>query len=372
MSRKLDSQKVLLEHSKAKVELLGTYLDMFLNIIGNDGFTRKIRVYDLFCGEGEYENKGEGSPITILRKVKNLHFINKARNNNIPPVDLLFNDIDEAKTQKLQSVIKAKSLYYPEYGDIKFTNLDYKDLVSKIAAEISKLKNEKAFIFIDPYGYKEVKASEIENLLSSRNSEVLLFLPTQFMYRFDNKGTPKALIDFLSEIVDYGSWNNSSSVWSFINQLNEGFRNFLGRKYFVDTFTIQKDPQTVFCLFFFSSHIRGFEKMLEAKWKLDSERGKGWSYEKTIGLFASQETNILEEKLEFFLKESKKYNGDIYEYTLRNGFLPKHATEIFKFWQKENKLFVGSDKNTKLRKGSFYINYQNYRDDFKRVFFKLQ
>ena len=94
MSKKQNAQKLLLEHSKAKVELLGKYLDRYLNIIANDRYTQKIKVYDLFCGEGEYNNGGKGSPLIILKAISDLHLLNKAHNKTIPPVDIRFNDLD--------------------------------------------------------------------------------------------------------------------------------------------------------------------------------------------------------------------------------------------------------------------------------------
>ncbi|MBK7882939.1 MAG: hypothetical protein IPJ81_03330 [Chitinophagaceae bacterium] len=66
MGRKRESQIVMLEHSKAKIELLEKYLQKYLNIISNDGFTNKINLFDLFCGEGIYENGGEGSPVILI------------------------------------------------------------------------------------------------------------------------------------------------------------------------------------------------------------------------------------------------------------------------------------------------------------------
>ncbi|MCB9038876.1 MAG: three-Cys-motif partner protein TcmP [Lewinellaceae bacterium] len=371
MAKKIDSQKILMEHSKAKVDLLGRYLDRFLNIISNDGFTNRIKVYDLFCGEGVYDNGGEGSPIVIMNKVKNLHFINKAKNNNIPSVDVHFNDINPVKIEKLKRVINQKNLHYQEFGKLHFSNLDYKHFIEQLAKALGKSQKEKAFIFIDPYGYKEVKASEIQKLLEAKNSEVLLFLPTQFMYRFDKNGTPKALMEFIGEIVDYEKWEENTSVWSFIDQMKNGFRQYLGADFFVDTFTIQKDPKTVYCLFFFSSHIRGFEKMLEAKWELDSDQGRGWSYETTFDLFSSFKTNKLAEALEVFLKEEKKYNGDVYEFVLHQGFLPTHANEVFKNWQNKNKLLTLSDGGEKVRRSAFYISYDNYKNNPNRVYYKL-
>lgn len=373
MGKKRESQIVMLDHSKAKVKLLSKYLEKYLNIIANDRYTQRISVFDLFCGEGIYENEGEGSPIAILRVLKEMHFANKAKNKNIPKVDLLFNDIDEFKIQKLKTIIEEKKLHYDSFGRLNFRSRDYKEIVDGLSAFIQNFKNEKAFIFIDPYGYKEIRASEIKKLLQSKKSEVLLFLPTQFMYRFDEKGTPQALIEILEELVDLKDWKPSNSVYEFIAKFKEALKNYLSNDFFVDTFTIEKDEATVFCLFFFSSHIRGFEKMLETKWQIDADEGKGWSYERTMNLFSFFKINPLEQKLvQLLLSGNKIYNGDIYEFTLRYGFLPTHAAEVFNALQSNNKLEVLSDKQEKIRKGAFYISYDNFKESPKKVYFKLK
>lgn len=369
---KRDVKTNLLNHSEAKVRLLGEYLKRYLNIISNDNYTERIKIYDLFCGEGVYENEGEGSPLVILRSVKDIHFVNVARLNKIQPIDCHFNDIDSSKVEKVKQAVKDKSLYYPEFGELEYSTKDYQDEIKKLSESLPKLKNQKAFVFIDPYGYKHIKASDIKNLLAKGNTEVLLFLPTQFMYRFDVNGTPESLKDFIDELVEYKNWKENDSVWKFIDQLKEAFRKYLGEKYFIDTFTIQKDPNTVFCLFFFCPHIKGFEKMLEAKWEIDTEQGKGWDYSGQQSLFHEQKTNVLEEMLKEFLKNGKKHNGEVYEFTLRAGFLPKHTNEIFYNWQNNGKLEVLTDKGEKARKGSFYIAYNYYRDESKKVNLKIK
>ncbi len=370
---KRKSQLSMLDHSKAKVKLLEKYLEKYLNIISNDGFTSKINIFDLFCGEGIYENEGEGSPIAILKCLKDLHYINKAKNKNIPSIDLIFNDKDEFKIEKLKGIVEEKKLHENVFGKLSFRSKDYKNIIDNLSTYINSLKNEKAFIFIDPYGYKEIRASEIKKLLASKKSEILLFLPTQFMYRFDERGTPQALIEILEELVDMKDWKPSLSVYSFIEQFKDALKNYLGKDFFVDTFSIEKNEATVFCLFFFSSHIRGFEKMLETKWQIDDDEGKGWSYEKTGNLFSNFKTNLLEQKLITLLSTGNKvYNGIVYEYTLRSGFLPTHTVEIFNSLQTEGKLEVTTEKDEKVRKGAFYINYENYKSSPKKVYFKLK
>lgn len=364
---KKDPKKYLLEHSEAKVGLLEKYLQKYLNIIVNDGYTKKIFLFDVFCGAGLYENNGFGSPLVMLKTVRNLYFANKAKNRKICPIELFFNDIDKVKIEKLKSIIKEKKLFFDEIGEIKFGNLPYNEILPKIIKFIRTLRAHKAFIFIDPYGYRDIRASHIRELLDNKKSEVLLFLPIQFMYRFDEKGTPPALTEIIGELVEYKYWLPATSVFNFIDQFTIALRDFLGKDFFVDTYTIQKDANTVFCLFFFSSHIKGFEKMLETKWELDEEEGRGFSFEKTGFLFVNEKISGFEANFLNYLKEFRS-NAGIYSFILSNGFLPKHVNELLKKLENEGKIISEKPK----RKNAFYISYDNYKDSPNKIKIKLE
>lgn len=367
----------LLDHSEAKVKLLGEYLKRYLNIISNDGYTQKIHIHDLFCGPGEFEDGGEGSPIVTLRQVKETYYTTiSRRKDGIPKINCHFNDILPNKISALQKAITDKSLHYSSIGELKFSSNDYANEVLEVSSKLKKLKNEKGFIFIDPYGYKEIKSEHIKQLMDcNKKAEVLLWLPTQFMYRFSKNGTPEALLSFIEELTDYKEWKKNDSVWKFIAQLKEGFQSYLGNQYFVDNFSLQKEENTVFCLYFFTSHIKGFEKMLETKWEIDTDQGRGWRYTDStsqIPLFDEVITNELEDKLKIYLQE-KRFNGEVYEFTLRQGYLPKHANQIFQQWQKNNLLDVNLANGEKARKNSFYLKYHKPSDsNIKKVYFTLK
>jgi three-Cys-motif partner protein len=365
----------LLNHSEAKVKLLSEYLKRYLNIISNDGYTEKINIYDLFCGQGLYEDGGEGSPLVALRKVKETYYTKIANTpSKLPKINCQFNDIDKSKINILKEAIKSKSLHYKNIGDVEFTSNDYQDEVKRLSDSFSKFKNEKGFVFIDPYGYKDVKATHIKQLLNcKKKSEVLLWLPIQFMYRFSGSGMPESLSNFINELDISEKMDNCNSVWDFISTLKNGFQSYLGKDYFVDNFSLKKEENTVFCLYFFTSHIKGFEKMLEAKWEIDSEQGRGWEYlGNQPSLFYDDKTNELEDKLKEFLKV-KRYNSEVYEYTLRQGYLPKHTNQIFEVWQKNNIFEVYLLNGEKARRKSFYIKYFKPSDENnKKVFFTLK
>jgi three-Cys-motif partner protein len=365
---KKDTENFLPEHSKIKIELLNRYLDRYLGIICNDGYTQRIRVYDLFCSKGLYGSEDFGSPLVILKCIKQVCFAQKAKGKPVPKIDVYFNDKNIKKVEILKQNVSELNLHYSEFGALTFTANDYQDEAHKVITLLPSLKNEKVFLFIDPFGYKFIKASQIKAIMGEKNAEVLLFLPTQFMYRFDG-ARPVALQDFISEIVDINVWKPNSSIFLYIEQIKEGFRKFMGPGYFVDTFTIQKEPQTAFCLFFFSSHIRGFEKMLESKWEIDTAEGRGWKYERSGHLFA-QDRNELEDSLLGFLKEAKT-NSELFAFTLSLGFLPKHINEVLTALQQENRIIVIKSDGAPARKGAFYISYDNYKHEPERITIKL-
>jgi len=370
-----DSQISMYEHSEIKVRLLKLYLEQYLNVLYLSPFVDIVYVYDLFCGEGIYDNGGEGSPIIILNTVKKVHCLNQSSKENIGRIHSHFNDLNPDKIEKLKTIVEEKKLSCPEIGSITFSSKDYRELVPLIAKKTLKFTKQKGFIFIDPYGYKDIRVSDIQSLLLSKKTEVLLFLPTQFMFRFEKKGTPESLKDFIEELVPIAEWPQSTTGVDFIENLTDAFRRTLGNEYFVDSFIISRDKNQFFCLFFFTSHIYGFDRMLNSKWKLDEEEGRGWSLGSENSLFGQMEkranTSKFEKKLIEFLS-SERGNGEIYEFTLHNGHLPTHAKDILTILQDSNKLITRSLDGSEVRRSSFYLNYTHYRDNPNKIMLKLK
>jgi three-Cys-motif partner protein len=345
-----ESQKDMLEHSAKKVELLRHYLNEYLPVIGHDAYTDVIHCFDLFCGEGVYPNGGEGSPLVFARLLKGW----AAR---CPGKHFAFhyNDKDAAKVDNVKNRI-AEMGQPPPNLHITPSVLPFDQMMQTVRHKIAELGKEKAFLFIDPYGYKEIKPQLIRDLMKGGKTEVLLFLPTQQMFRFSNKGTPEALSDFLELLHDGHGFPVCQSIFEYVSYIVRGFRHFMPDCY-VDSFTIRKDSKTAFCLFFFTSNLKGAEKMLEAKWKLDEQQGAGWSYQAGYALdllIKEADTHPLEKLIESRLRSGPQTNAAIYEATLRAGYLPKQALQILVQMQKDHRIRVSPEGT---RAGAFYLNY---------------
>ena len=212
----------------------------------------------------------------------------------------------------------------------------------------------------NPYGYKDTRPSHIKNIIENKDAEVLWFLPIAQMYRFAGTSLSNPSPDleplklFLEELFD-DQIPKFESPHDFISQLKDRFKIYLKHhKVFVDTFTIERSSTSVYCLFFFTNHILGFEKMLEAKWDLDPQAGQGHKMNRNPQLFREIELQRYPQRLRMFLQETEyKTNDELYLFGLENGFLPKHTTQELKGMG--NDIEVREIDGKLARKNAYYI-----------------
>ena len=112
--------------------------------------------------------------------------------------------------------------------------------------------------------------------------------------------------------------------------------------------------------------------MLEAKWKLNSATGRGWHFSDALDsdpLFSLEaQTSELERVLDKLIRDGNGVsNVEIFDATLRAGFLPKHANEVLKSWQNFGKITAEPSDPRPVRKGAFYLNYENFKNRDRRI-----
>lgn len=326
----------LLEHSEAKVELYGSYLSVYLNILHRAGYAKRIFVFDLFCGEGIYENKSKGSPIIALDCIRNHYYANK---NSIPNMTVWFNDNGKSELEDGDKVDRVErisnSLTIPSNVEVRFFKEDYREIFPKAIELVEQTKDAKGLFFIDPFGYKIIKPLDIRQMLEIRNTEVLLWLPIAQMYRFAGavmeSQFPGAdpLRDFLKELFG-NTLPNFRSAYDFIDQLKNRFRAYLkDLNSYVDIFFLERDASNIYCLFFFTRNIKGYEKIIEMKWKIDKDRGRGFKLAKTQSFFSEIELSGYKQKVQAFIESSRfRTNDELFVFGLENGFLPKHTKSV--------------------------------------------
>ena len=131
-----------------------------------------------------------------------------------------------------------------------------------------------------------------------------------------------------------------------------------------------------------SSHLYGFQKILEVKWELDDEAGRGFKLESLQDnlfkdFFVEESQNSIANKLKQIILAAlmqPKTNREIYKLTLEKEYLPQHVNSVLSDLQKNNPQFkvVDLKKGTTARKGAFYINWEHYNKKEDRVRFILE
>lgn len=332
----ITSSKIIQEdHSKAKIELYDNYLQVYMQIATKAKFN-KVFLFDPFCGEGQYKNKVEGSPLIAVKAVKKAYYSN---NKSGPNVVLKLNDKGYSKIEpnikiieRVKQLIEGSSVS-PNLS-INYSDLDYSELIPSIKLQIEKMGNwDRGIIFIDPYGYKMIKISDLKSIMNRKKMEILLFLPMSNIYRFAKPALTKrnfpggAPIKEILEELNFDVDNVGDNVHLFIDRFKDSIRNEV-KSMFVDSFTLETKDGNVYSLFFFTNNQVGFRKMLEVKWKIDDENGRGFKVkDNQMSLFSPLETSGYQNRLTEYIKRPVT-NADIYKFGLLHGFLPRHSKQV--------------------------------------------
>lgn len=299
----------------------------------------------MFCGEGIYKNGEEGSPLIVLRELIKC-FNGNSDNFKRKKVSIHFNDFGKSdieqginKIERVQKAIQERDMWPPKNVKLYFSTSNYNDVKENIITDLNQLeKNERALVFIDPWGYKDIEPAELFRFLKNGKTEIILFLPIFFIYRFLKKSLydqeykgGEAIRKFAKQLnIDKENLPNSVIK---LNMLIEKKLRQLGPVDYVTSFTLQKDEQNnLFALYFLTSNQVGFLKMLEAKWALDEEGGRGFKLNSGNGqmsMFNFSELNNFEGKiLEQLAANKGLLNSELLELGLKNGHLPKHTKEV--------------------------------------------
>ncbi|HKI76909.1 MAG TPA: three-Cys-motif partner protein TcmP [Ignavibacteriaceae bacterium] len=340
------TKEILEEHSKSKVELLNVYLGMYLNILERVKHIKTVLYLDLFAGEGIYKDGSKGSSITAIET-----FYKHLEDNNLSSKEykIFLNDSEKSIIEKnIYKVDRIKSLIDNKRQVanliIKYEKLSFSELLPKLIDRFKKLTyQEKALVFIDPWGYKDINPSELKKLLSNDNVEVLLFIPIFYMYRFavktirDDFPEGKAIKYFLNELFS-GEIPDISSAKKLINNIKIKFKRYMEIPY-VQTFVIERDKTNVYCLFFFTHNKLGYQKMVEAKWRIDKNSGRGFKGITDPSFFEEYEAaNLVDKILKFIDLSDGKTNEELKDFGYDLEFLPRDVNKCLNKLFKENKI----------------------------------
>lgn len=313
------------EHSYVKHELLKSYLEVLLNIVGAAG-TKEIVYVDCFAGPwGDETDTLSGTSIAI-----SLNILEKVRETLITKFGksgvhfkAIYVEENKRSFSKLQDYLAENC---PEGIDCHSLNGDY----WKLQDEILRLCGNRAFafFFIDPLGWLDVGVPKLKKLLTRPKSEFLI----NFMYDFLNRAIGMA--DFRDQVsqmlgrlteTDFAVLQDMTGQeradWvvrryreQLKKEMGDGGR-FLPRSFHADVLHREKE-RVHYHLVYLTRHHKGIIKFAEVSEKVSFIQKVlriQTKMEKSgqMNIFSAEEQASLEEQGQTNLEDVKKYWLDI-------------------------------------------------------------
>jgi three-Cys-motif partner protein len=385
----MDAKDVIYPHTQAKLDLYKNYLFHYLRVLGLTPYCSKINLFDIYCGVGIYQDGNIGSPLITNNCVRETNDLILKKGKQIKPISININDYKKDKIENVKSILETNKNENCTYD---YFNKDADEMLDIASAKVNSYKpTERSLIFIDPYGYSQIHRDKIYNLIRNEHTEIIMFLPIMQMYRFREiaiNDSDKACYENLRKFI-FSFFPPShkihtdkiENVFEFINEIKIALS--FNNKFYTCSHYIERGKGNYYALFFITSNIYGLDKMVEAKWKLDPSKGKGFIQKKV-----SQQTTMFEEQFEEqdnnrhldFLKTSildglqekgTLSNNNIYEISLRNEFRPTHAIMVLEDLLKSNKIDSCNSKGEHLPPSiGFYMDYTHFKNRDDKVYFK--
>ena len=259
-------------HTAAKHELLRRYLEGWLPVLTR--YNERVLYLDGFAGPGEYENGEPGSPLLALRALLDHKHLERAGRDF--KVLFLFNEQDPARAAHLEGVLareEAERSGWPDTIEVRVDRRSFDELADEILDQVSGGSLIPTFAFLDPFGYKGVRLTQVAELLASPRCELFVYFDANSTIRFATSGhVDDALFDlFASDAFKAAPPAGGDGVrLDYLSDLFKQRLESVGEFTHVSRFEMRGENNRVIAhLFHATRHVKGLQLMKDAMWKVD-------------------------------------------------------------------------------------------------------
>lgn len=329
------------EGTITKLEIFEAYAKEWLPVFVMSSL-KHICIFDLFAGTGRDQNGVPGSPIRILKQIYGMLDNIVSRNKHI---NLWLNEYDIEKFKLLQTHCQKFISEYPNLQDavekkivnIKYTHEDFADLFPKL---VNTIKSYPSLVFLDQNGIKFLSEQYFQELVTSSTVDFLYFVSSSYFYRFGELPEFKMNVQIDMQRAKENPYRFIHR--SLLEQLREKIPTDSNVKLY--PFTIMKGSN-VYGIIFGASHPLAVDKFLNVAWKRNSINGEANfdidedKLKAQLSLFEDKKPTkkeafsiLLRDKI---LKRELTTNEEVYLFTLDQGHIPSHATDVLKQLKRE-------------------------------------
>lgn len=329
-----------------------------------------ICIFDLFAGTGYDKNGIAGSPIRILKKIKEQ--IGNIFQKRVK-IRVYLNEFEpDKKNQKKFELLKKACSEYLEANkdvqraiDIFYYNKNIEDLFSELLADA---KQYPSLMYLDQNGIKFLSDKYLLELEKLEQTDFLYFVSSSYFKWLGNTTEFKKHVDLNIDEL-------SSNPYKFIhkNVLEQLRRRLpMGSRLKLYPFSLKKGAN-IFGIVFGAKHPRAVDKFLDIAWKkspvngtanfdIDDDSKKG-----QLDIFEGKRLK----KVEAFQEglRSKVLAGEltdnfqVLKYAYEHGHIGSHAAECLKQMKGNNEIdYEGS---------SPLVTYENVYKNKKKLSYKI-
>lgn len=338
MSRDLHD-KPFDEATVVKLEIFEDYAQAWIPTFVMSG-DPVICIFDFFAGTGYDQNGVPGSPIRLLKKLR----------EQIAPifqkkiqVKVFFNEYAKKKHEQLNLACSEFLEDHPELGraiELQVLNEDFQDSFKKLFPLIQKYPS---LVYLDQNGIKYLSDNYLLELEKMTRTDFLYFVSSSYFLRFGEKEEFKTHVPLDIEGLKKNPYHFIHR--SLITQLRNKLPANSALKLY--PFSLKKGAN-IYGIIFGASHPRAVEKFLSIAWKRNGINGEAnfdidEDVRKTqLDLFAGKRAD----KIELFQQRfrEKVLDGSItdnftaFDFALAEGHLGSHAAEVLKAMKREKLL----------------------------------
>ena len=347
----MDTKNRITQHSKEKLKVYKEYLKEYLSVMLKTRY-KSIYVIEPFAGKGISDDGNEGS--AMIAKNVILNFCGDKKYNNIT---LFLNDNNKNNCTELYNNLK------PFDFRLRMFTKDANEFIRNI------LKNREtsnhSFMFIDPFGYTQINKDTYNLLFSQNNIDVLIFIPTYFIYRFlkgeETDSKYKPIAEFLNDFnINKENAIKAKNDVMFAQEIVNSIKKKINSKFVYKRQIKNENNVNSYHLFFITKHVRGAEKFLDAIWRIEKDNKDLFT---TLGVISDLDT-ILEKEIK---KKGVLNNCELYELGIELGFRVPKQQEILRQLEKDKKISIYELTGKKRRQNSFYIGFDYFNKNNKII-----
>ncbi len=257
-------------HTAAKHNVLKKYVEAWSAILAQGSSHRRLVFIDGFAGPGEYKGGEDGSPIVVLKALKEHKLGPNFKGTEFVNI---FIEKRADRTHNLERVIRERVAPLPEWIKYDIRNSEFNTEMENILARLESEGRTLApcLCFVDPFGWNDLSYHVLSNVMKYEKAELLITFMAGYLERFvwdpNHLQSIKRLYSDQQINAIKNSQNRENLVTKFFlenltDHIREGGVN--DQLYSISFATYNANNRLEYYLIYLTKHCKGLEVMKEA------------------------------------------------------------------------------------------------------------